>query len=115
MAQLSTLPPDELHTALTALSLSPKSSSQLAQRAIHHLLDALRIKTREMAWTVIRNAYRELSCQPDSQLDTRSWLMHSLSLQSDPDLNQWLELESGLGHVRKKEGIEGRWIVCKPR
>ncbi|KAJ7078670.1 hypothetical protein C8R44DRAFT_825213 [Mycena epipterygia] len=125
ITQLSALPVDDLGKSAVdqtvALSLSLESNRELAQKAFYHLVDSLRNKTREMAWTVMRAAYRELSCQVDPQLDTRSWLARSLGLPSGIpggyaiDLDQWLEQESGLGHVRKKDGTDGRWIVCKPR
>jgi hypothetical protein len=106
---------------MAELSLSPESGRDLPRKAFYHLLDALREKTRQMAWTVLRSAYRELSCEVDLRLDTRPWLERSLGLLSGIpggriiDLDEWLEREKGLGHVRKKEDIDGRWIVCKPR
>ncbi|KAJ6611431.1 hypothetical protein B0H10DRAFT_1809488 [Mycena sp. CBHHK59/15] len=104
---------------LTQLSALPAggASRELARMAFYHVVDALRAKTREMAWTVMRAAYRELWCQSDS--DTQDWLVCSLGLRSgipgghDIDLDEWLERESGLGHVRKKEGVDGRWILCR--
>ncbi|KAJ7451647.1 hypothetical protein FB451DRAFT_1283878 [Mycena latifolia] len=125
ITQLSALPADDVGISpadkMAALSLSPGSDWELQRKALYHLVDSLREKTREMAWTVMRAAYRELSCQVDPQLDTRSWLGRSLGLlggvpgASNLDLDQWLERESGLGHVRKKDGVDGRWIVCKLR
>ncbi|KAJ7673523.1 hypothetical protein B0H17DRAFT_1082852 [Mycena rosella] len=125
MTQLSALPVDEpgksVVEQMAALNLFPELNRDISRKAFYHLLDCLRNKAREMAWTVMRAAYRELSCQLDPHLDTRSWLGRSLGLLSSLpgscpiDLDQWLETESGLGHVRKKDGIDGRWIVCKPR
>ncbi|KAJ7160043.1 hypothetical protein C8R46DRAFT_1106819 [Mycena filopes] len=116
LTQLSALPLDD-DDAL------PKRATDLSRRALYHLVELLRSKTREMAWTVMRSAYRELSCQKEEpKLDTREWLERSLGLtvsempgKSSPDLDEWLERESVLGHVRRKEGVEGRWIVCTPR
>ncbi|KAJ7643863.1 hypothetical protein FB45DRAFT_896301 [Roridomyces roridus] len=94
-------------------SLVSDSHKDLPREALYHLVDSLRRKTRDMAWTVIRFAYRELSCG-GPEPDTRNWLQRSLGLQ-DVSLDGWLEQESGLGHVRRKEEVEGRWILCKPR
>ncbi|KAJ7867992.1 hypothetical protein B0H13DRAFT_2064903 [Mycena leptocephala] len=117
LTQVYSLPVDD-----TTLSFALRESNpELPCKALYHLVDSLRNKTREMAWTVMRTAYRELSCQVDSQLNTRGWLERSLGLvagilgECSIDLNEWLDRESGLGHIRRKDGVEGRWIVCKPR
>lgn len=98
-----------------------QSSKRLAQTSILVVLDNLRSKARDTAWTVIRSAYREFSCDAKSE-DTKIWLSRSLSLQ--PLLNTddrtwspegWLEEQAIHGGTRKKEGVEGRWIVCKVR
>ncbi|KAF7364895.1 Pre-mrna-splicing factor cwc22 [Mycena venus] len=108
-------------SALPVAAVPKESKPDLSRQAIYHLVDFLRNKTREMAWEVMRSAYRELSCQVDPQLDTRAWLERSLGLlgsipgQYNISLDEWLNRESGLGHVRRKDGVEGRWIVCKPR
>jgi hypothetical protein len=118
LTQIAALPVGDA-TALAALP--QRSNRELSRKAVYHLVNSLRNKTREMAWTVMRSAYRELSCQLDPQLNTRAWLERSLGLVSDIpaechiDLDEWLDRESNLGHVRRKDGIEGRWIVCKPR
>jgi hypothetical protein len=83
-------------------------------------LDALRKKARASFWGVIRGAYREVSCNPNFE-DTRSWLSRSLCLESilSEDLTlepeAWLDEESTVGHTRRKEGVEGKWIICKVR
>ncbi|KAJ7312436.1 hypothetical protein DFH08DRAFT_717642 [Mycena albidolilacea] len=118
LTQIAALPVGD---AMTLTALPQRSNRELSRKAVYHLVNSLRNKTREMAWTVIRSAYRELSCQLDPQLNTRAWLERSLGLVSDIpaechiDLDEWLDRESNLGHVRRKDGIEGRWIVCKPR
>lgn len=105
---------------LASLSISARESQTLVQRALFSLVDSLRKKARETAWDVIRSAYRELSCHADCQ-GTRDWLTRSLCLQSivhdghDLTMDQWLEQQSSLGRVRRKEGVEGGWIVCKVR
>ncbi|KAJ6585327.1 hypothetical protein B0H19DRAFT_927507 [Mycena capillaripes] len=112
LTQVSALPVDDIES---------ESGPELPQKALFHLIDSLRNKTREMAWMVMRSAYRELSCQVDPHLNTREWLERSLGLlsgipgKSSLGLDEWLDRESGLGHLRRKDGIEGRWIVCKPR
>ncbi|KAJ7430958.1 hypothetical protein B0H11DRAFT_2133273 [Mycena galericulata] len=126
LTQMSALPINDqeqlsLEQTLAALSLSSGSDAELPKKAFFHLVGCLRSKTRDMAWTMMRVAYRELSCQADPQLDTRVWLERSLGLLSgvpgghDIPLEEWLERESGLGHIKKKDGIDGRWILCKPR
>ncbi|KAJ6504603.1 hypothetical protein C8R47DRAFT_1102894 [Mycena vitilis] len=110
--------PDDAGISSSALS---ESKQDLPRKALYHLVESLRHKTREMAWTVMRSAYRELSCQVDPLLNTRGWLERSLVLRSDiplgcnMDLDEWLDQQSGLGHVRRKDGVDGRWIVCKPK
>ena len=110
----------EVESSLASLSISPQSSYDLVKKALFSLVGALREKARETTWSVIRSAYRELSCQTEAE-GTRNWLTRSLALHSViPDSNcvsvdEWLENQSRLGHVRPKDGVEGRWIVCKVR
>ncbi|KAF9013197.1 hypothetical protein BDQ17DRAFT_1419368 [Cyathus striatus] len=100
------------------LVISSSSARIFARRAIFTLLDALRVRARETSWAVIRSAYRE--CDANTE-ETKNWLSRSLYLKSvvhekssmTPD--QWLEDGISLGYVRKKEGAEGRWIICKVR
>ncbi|KAJ7256778.1 hypothetical protein B0H12DRAFT_1111668 [Mycena haematopus] len=116
LTQIAALP-----AGATVSSSALPQNKELPRKALYHLVASLRSRTREMAWTVLRSAYRELSCQVDPQLNTRPWLDRSLGLRSDIpgqcsiSLDEWLDRESGLGHVRRKDGVEGRWIVCKPR
>ncbi|KAJ7778377.1 hypothetical protein B0H16DRAFT_1503302 [Mycena metata] len=115
LTELSALPADD-----DVLPTEGNRNSDLSRKTLYHLVDMLRSKTREMAWSIMRTAYREFSCQMEPKLDTRGWLEHSLGLLSDIpggysiNLDDWLDRECTLGHVRRKEGIEGRWIVCKP-
>lgn len=110
----------EVEPSLESLSIYPQSSSNLAKKALFSLVDALRGKAREATWSVIRSAYRELSCHAEAE-GTRDWLMRSLALYSVfPDasgvsVDEWLEKQTRLGRVRPKEGAEGRWIICKIR
>ncbi|KAJ7625257.1 hypothetical protein DFH06DRAFT_1228978 [Mycena polygramma] len=115
LSRCSALPDD------AGVSSAAESRQDLPRKALYHLVGSLRNKTREMAWTVLRSAYRELSCQVDPHLHTREWLERSLVLHSDIprvcsiDLDEWLDLQNGLGHVRRKDGVDGRWIVCKSK
>ena len=99
------------------------ANSDLGTRALLFVVDSLRRKAGDSAWDTIRSAYRELSCDPSS-LGTKTWLRKSLCLDSvilgdssssDSELESWLEQKIPLGHVRHKEGVEGRWIICKVR
>lgn len=99
----------------------PDSASiqHVATLAFYSLVDSLHSRNRSMTWTVLRSAYRELSCHSESE--TRAWLTRTLVLhpvaspKAVADLDGWLESESLLGHVRRKNGVDGRWIVCKVR
>ena len=99
------------------------ANSDLGPRALLFVVDSLRRKAGDSAWDTIRSAYRELSCDPSS-LGTKTWLRKSLCLDSvilgdssssDSELESWLEQKIPLGHVRHREGVEGRWIICKVR
>ncbi|KAI0081638.1 hypothetical protein K474DRAFT_1694975 [Panus rudis PR-1116 ss-1] len=95
--------------------------------ALHTQVNALRAKARESAWMVIRSAYRELHIDPaaESPSSTHCWLYRSLALRPvkyDPkdgssdeiaQLDTWFQEKSKAGEVRPKEGVAGRWIVCK--
>lgn len=101
----------------------------LALEVIATLVGALRTKARETVWSVLRSAYRELSCptpdatQESDEPSTRVWLRRSLLLapvtlptdgQIDSTLiDDWLKTKHASGNVRPKEGVEGRWMVLK--
>ncbi|TFK33005.1 hypothetical protein BDQ12DRAFT_450289 [Crucibulum laeve] len=110
----------DMFAELQTFPVSQQASSNLAHRALLILVDSLRTKARDTSWSIMRAAYRELSCGAGSQ-DTKDWMCRSLYLQSlvtdDLDINaqEWLETQLLLGHVRRKEGFEDRWIVCKAR
>jgi hypothetical protein len=102
----------------------------LALEALCVLVENLRTKARETAWVVLRSAYRELSLPKPTQTEpalTRDWLCHSLSLHpvrrkvssGETDsavlLDAWMVNRHGHGDVRPKEGVEGRWVVVKPK
>ena len=98
---------------------TPKADQQLALDATLCLLDALRMKAADTAWTIIRSAYRELSTDQAAE-ETKVWLSRSLSLESVytgdmTDAEKWLESKVSIGYVRRKEGVDGKWIVCKVR
>ncbi|THV03043.1 hypothetical protein K435DRAFT_652218, partial [Dendrothele bispora CBS 962.96] len=114
---LDDVPSVPLDDRLAKLSLSSQSDRDLLKKALYSVVNDLRAKARESAWTVIRSAYREISCHTGSP--TRDWLEKSLTLHdvsSDTNtmtLNQWLQEKSSINHVRQKEGVEGRWIIYK--
>ncbi|KAK0464363.1 uncharacterized protein EV420DRAFT_1038279 [Desarmillaria tabescens] len=95
----------------------PAAIQHVEHLAFYSLVDSLHSRNRSTTWTVLRSAYRELSSHPESE--TRAWLTRTLVLhlvassKVVTDLDGWLESESLLGHIRRKEGIDGRWIVCK--
>ncbi|KAE9408938.1 hypothetical protein BT96DRAFT_1013095 [Gymnopus androsaceus JB14] len=108
---------ESLSAQFSGLSISPNSTpNELVRKAFVHVVDVLRIKVRLSAWTVIRASYRELAC--DANSGTRDWLIRSLALTmgdtTDISLDDWLEEKKIAGHIRPKEGVEGRWIVHKP-
>lgn len=91
-------------------------SASVMRQAMNVLVHSLREKARTTTWQIIRSAYREFSCTNEG---TRTWLTHSLFLQSlvphckDIGVEKWMEERSALGHARQKEGVEGRWLVYK--
>ncbi|KAF9242634.1 hypothetical protein BU15DRAFT_43837 [Melanogaster broomeanus] len=91
--------------------------SDLPKDAVYALISRLRSKAREKAWIVVRNAYRELS----SSDETRSWLGRHLFFDSFGSevtvvrFDEWMQQRHRDGHLRPKEGAEGRWMVCKAR
>jgi hypothetical protein len=96
------------------------ADNDLGTRAFLLLVDSLRRKVGDSAWDTIRFAYRELWCDSNS-LGTKVWLKRSLCLDSvvlddsSSEIEAWLEQKLPLGHVKRKEGVEGRWIICKVR
>lgn len=99
----------------------------LALEAMCVLVDGVRAKARATAWLVIRSAYRELHCVsppadvPVAHASTSEWLARSLALrplgcpgiEATKAVDVWLEQKCTDGEVRRKEGTEARWIVCK--
>jgi hypothetical protein len=126
-------------SALKALRLDPEvdiksrnstteGPANLVLEAMCTLLDSLRARARETAWAVLRSAYRELSCPRPSEAapsHTRDWLLRSLTLQAvaykkardkdDTLLDEWIQQRVSSGELRPKEGVDGRWIVCKAK
>lgn len=80
---------------------------QLVREAVDALVAALQNKIRERIWTVVRKAYRELSIIPDSV-----WLGKTLMMKSD-EVQGWLRKREAEGHLKAKEGVEGRWVVLR--
>lgn len=100
--------------------------SYLALEAIFTLLDTLRAKARDTTWAIVRAAYREFYCpvtNDPTPPPVRDWLVRSLALQpvasrkEDVDdaklLDIWIQERVTCGELRQKEGVEGRWIICK--
>ncbi|KAF8843350.1 hypothetical protein BDN67DRAFT_1027982 [Paxillus ammoniavirescens] len=89
----------------------------LPRDAVYALISRLRLKTRDRAWIVVRNAYRELS----SSSEARSWLGRRLFFDSFGSettvvrFDEWIQERCRDGHLRPKEGVEDRWMVCKAR
>ena len=112
--------PDSISATLGALTITPQANRSLAFKAILTLLDSLRIRSRETSWAIIRSAYRELTCgvQPS---ETKSWLSRSLCLQSvvsdefNVEAEHWLAQQVPLGAVRRREDVDGKWLVYKVR
>ncbi|TFK27649.1 hypothetical protein FA15DRAFT_754043 [Coprinopsis marcescibilis] len=111
--------PETLGLETPTISEKQANATKLCKLALLVVLDNLRSKARDKSWDIMRSAYRELSCDPNAE-DTKKWLNRSLCLR--PLLNtddrswtaeSWLEHQANHGHTRRKERIEGRWIVCK--
>ncbi|KAG6377003.1 hypothetical protein JVT61DRAFT_1046 [Boletus reticuloceps] len=89
----------------------------LPRNAIHALVSRLRLKAREEAWIVVRNAYRELSSSDETQM----WLGKRLFFDNFGfeatvvRFDEWVREKCRDGHLRPKAGVEGRWMVCKAR
>ncbi|KAF9220909.1 hypothetical protein BS17DRAFT_786162 [Gyrodon lividus] len=89
----------------------------LPRDAVYGLISRLRSKTRDRAWMVVRNAYRELS----SSDETRLWLGKRLLFDSFGSevsvvrFDEWVQEGCRDGHLIPKEGVEGRWKICKAR
>ena len=99
--------------------LSP-SGLDLARKAFYNIMSKLRAVSRETTWSVIRYTYRDLSLRAGDGT-TRDWLSRSLALPSvipgerDIPVEEWLQRKIGEGHARAKEGVEGKYIICKVR
>ncbi|GJE88487.1 hypothetical protein PsYK624_045700 [Phanerochaete sordida] len=105
----------------------PGAPSDLALEALCGLLDSIRSRARDTTWTILRSAYRELSCPKPTDAPastfTRDWLLRCLLLRrvapnddkkSDEQLlDDWLTERVSRAELRPKDGAEGRWIVCK--
>ncbi|PPR03516.1 hypothetical protein CVT24_007004 [Panaeolus cyanescens] len=104
----------------TDVPATTKPLAKFGKQALFVLLNLLRQKAASTAWTILRASYRELACNPGND-DTRTWLVNSMCLDSvlsfvpSTDLDKWLHEQESSGHLRAKEGADGRWIVCKVR
>ncbi|CCM06286.1 uncharacterized protein FIBRA_08537 [Fibroporia radiculosa] len=124
--------PDTVDGAQPVTTL-PGAPTNLSLEAACTLVDEIRNKARETTWTILRSAYRELQCLPntearhDKDIDslTSNWLLRSLALRpitssmDDVDsyalIEEWLVRRCTQGEVRRKEGhgMEDKWIICK--
>ncbi|KAH7927798.1 hypothetical protein BV22DRAFT_1193358 [Leucogyrophana mollusca] len=93
------------------------ADNDLARDAVYALVKRLRTKARDKTWIVMRSAYREMS----ATTETREWLTRTLLLTPPfpgtkiVTMDEWMAYRSEDGHVRLKEGAEGKWLVNKPR
>jgi len=90
--------------------------------AVKCLIEDLRAKVRESAWVVMATAYYELDVTQSA-----GWLLQGLMIEGtiardDVDIprsalaavERWLG-ERGETEVKRKEGVEGRWIMRRGR
>ncbi|KAI6112319.1 hypothetical protein EV401DRAFT_209343 [Pisolithus croceorrhizus] len=120
------------HLRKAALSehISPSQHKpDLPQAALRVLLSRLRAKARDHAWVVFRSAYREMS----EEDELKRWLERYLALESVEGaslegmeervslglgkitFDDWIRERERDGHIRRREGVVGRWVVCKVR
>lgn len=96
---------------------APAVFHDLPRNAVHALVSRLRLKVRDAAWVVVRNAYRELSSSDEMQV----WLGKRLFFDSFGceatvvRFDEWVKERCRDGQLRPKEGVEGRWMVCRAR
>lgn len=108
------------HFVIDEADPSLSANDSTASLALQAVVDSLRRRSRDDTWNILRTSYREWSCQHGDNW-TRTWLERCLVLRSvsplgqNTTVEQWLEGHAKDGHVRPKEGIDGRWIICKPR
>ena len=89
----------------------------LPRNAVHALVSRLRLKARDGAWIVVRNAYREISSSDETQmwLGKRLFFDNFGSEATVVRFDEWVRERCRDGRLRPKEGMEGRWMVCKAR
>lgn len=109
-----------LHSPRLIPSLDVKATTtfqDLPRNAVHALVSQLRLKARNEAWIVVRNAYRELSSSDETQM----WLGKRLLFDNFGSeatvvrFDEWVRERCQDGQLRPKEGAKGRWMVCKAR
>ncbi|TFL02653.1 hypothetical protein BDV98DRAFT_566181 [Pterulicium gracile] len=123
-------------SANPASALAPKSDHPISdpldiptliRLSIAHLLHTLRSKGRQSAWSVLKKSYLEFGCGSESA----AWLARGLSLPTSltlgmsnvasaekaksADLEGWMSARCAQGEVKRKEGVVGRWVVCRGR
>ncbi|KAI6030416.1 hypothetical protein F5J12DRAFT_888218 [Pisolithus orientalis] len=114
-------------TAPNAQAIPSRHTLDLARTAFRVLLSRLRAKARGRAWVVFRSAYREIS-EGD---EVKRWLERYLALESVEGValegtesvpgtgkipfDEWIRERERDGHIGRKEGAVGKWVVCKLR
>lgn len=82
--------------------------------AVRTIISSLQNRLRDHSWSILRVAYREITCIP-KVTDTSEWLKRSLILDtSNTTMETWLRHQSEKGNVKAKEEVEGKWILIKP-
>ena len=98
------------------------SRVEMSRLSLRCLVEDLRTKVRDTVWDIVTVTYRELDT-----IGNADWLLQSLMIAPDPKAgdsrslsdvcqfaDSWLE-QRGETEVRRKEGYQGRWILCRRR
>lgn len=98
-------------------SRSQKLSAEVADldiSTVRMIISLLRNRSRDRSWSILRVAYREMTCLP-KVTDTSEWLRRSLTLDSsNAAVGAWFKQQSEKGNVKAKDEAEGKWIIIKP-
>jgi len=93
----------------------------LLRQVIFKLVDSLRHKLRESSWQILRSAYRELTVSSaNDDLANSAWTGRALFFdivdsdsKSMSRLDIWTQQKVSEGQLIGKEGVNGRWIICR--
>jgi hypothetical protein len=83
-------------------------TADILRRALLSVVDSLRTKLCDNAWSVLRISYREFRLGEDT--DTEAWLSSILLLHEKPSV-EWLGKKLAQGQVVKAEGSNSRWVI----